>query len=84
MFNILSLLQGGCPTLDVSNFLCMWLRIFNLKKLMQFSFRGRFTFLHKGPKLWFSCCFFQKILASDFLGLISNKSSCNSHCKPSL
>ena len=41
--------------LDVSNFFCMWLRIFNLQKLMQFNFRGRFTFLHKGPKLGFSC-----------------------------
>ena len=47
-------------TLDVSNFFCMWLRIFNLQKFMQFNFRGRFTLLHKGPKLWFSCFFFPK------------------------
>ena len=72
-------------TLKVSIFFCMWLRIFNLQKLMQFNFRGRFTFLHKGPKLGFSCCFFfQKILPSDFLGLILNKGSCSSHCKPSV
>ena len=96
MFNILSFLQGGWPllrtflkisTLDVSEtvrFFCMWLRIFNLQKLMQFNFRGRFPFLHKGPKLGFSffVLFFQKILPSDFLGLIVNKNSCNSHCKP--
>ena len=73
-------------TLDISNFFCMWLRIFNLQKLMQFNFRRRFTFLHKGPKLGFSyfVLFFQKILPSDFLGLILNKGSCNSHCKPSV
>ena len=72
-------------TLDVSNFFCLWLRIFNLPKLMQFNFRGRFTFLHNGPKLGFSCCFFfKKILPSDFLGQILNKSSCNSHCKRSV
>ena len=48
---------------------------------MRFNFRERFTFRHKGLKLGFSW-FFQKILSSDFLGLILNKSSCNSHCKP--
>ena len=48
---------------------------------MQFNFRGRFTFRYEGRKLGFSW-FFQKILPSDLLGLISNKSSCNSHCKP--
>ena len=47
-------------TLHVSNFFCLWLRIFNLPKLMQFNFRGRFTFLHKGPKLGFSCFFSKK------------------------
>ena len=45
-------------TLDVSIFFCMWLRIFNQQKPMQFNFRGRFTFLHEGPKLGFSCFFF--------------------------
>ena len=68
-------------TLDVSIFFSMWLRIFNVKKLMEFNFIGRFTFLHKGPKLGFSFVF-QKIPPSDLLGLILNKSSCNSHCKP--
>ena len=60
-------------TLDVSIFFCMWLRIFNLQKLMQFNFRGRFTFLHKEPKLRFSFFFFffQKILSSDVLGQFS-------------
>ena len=67
-------------TLDFSKFFCMWQIIFNLQILMPLSFRGRFKFWHKGPKLGFSC-FFQKILPSDVLGLILNKSSCNSHCK---
>ena len=67
--------------LEFSKFFCMWLRIFNLQKLMQFNFRGRFAFQHKGQKLGLSW-FFQKILPSDFLGLVLNKSSCNSHCKP--
>ena len=39
---------------------------------MRFNFRERFTFRHKGLKLGFSW-FFQKILSSDFLGLILNK-----------
>ena len=59
----------------------IWLRTFNLQKLMQFNFRGRFAFRYKGQKLGFSW-FFQKILPSDFLGLFLNKSSCNSYCKP--
>ena len=48
---------------------------------MQLNFRERFTFRHKGPKLRFSLLF-QKVLPSDYLGLVLNKSSCNSHCKP--
>ena len=60
-----------------SKFLCIWLRIFNLQKLMQFNFWGRFAFRHKGQKLGFSR-FFQNILPSDFLGLVLN----NSTCKP--
>ena len=47
-------------TLDFSKFFYMWLRIFNLEKLMQFSFRVRFTFLHKEPKLGF-LGFFKKL-----------------------
>ena len=47
----------------------MRLRIFNLQKLMQFNFGGRFTFRHKGQKLKFSW-FFQKTLPSNILGQV--------------
>ena len=56
----------------------MWLRTFNLEKLMWLNFRERFKFWHKGPELvlpWF----FQKILTPASLGLILSKSFCNSH-----
>ena len=52
-------------TIDFPKFLCMWLRIFNLEKRMQFNFWERFIFRYKGPKLGFSW-FFQKIVPFDF------------------
>ena len=61
-------------------FFFFFLHVANLQKLMQFNFRGRFTFWHRGPIIGFSWDF-QKILQSDFLGIFSNKISSNSHCK---
>ena len=37
--------------LETFQFFYMWLRNFNRQKLMQFNFRGRFTFKHKGTKI---------------------------------
>ena len=65
---------------DVSMFFCMWLRIFNLKKLMQFNFRERLKFEYKVPKLEISS-FFKKTCAIWFLRLNLNESSCSSDCK---
>ena len=44
-------------TLDFSKLFCMWLRIFDLEKLMQFNFRERFPFRLKWPKSGFSWFF---------------------------
>ena len=62
------------------NVFFFFFNVANLQKLMQFNFRGRFTFWHRGPIIGFSWDF-QKLLQSVFLGILSNKISSNSHCK---
>ena len=52
-------------TIDFSTFVCVWLRICNLQKLMQLNFLRKNILGQKRTSLW----------------VILNKRSCNSHCK---